>query len=397
MELMFIMIISSQLFRVRELILLTIILIPLTSIAGIVEFTPGLRIAAEYDDNIDFTRNSSDADDDFAGRAAPNARLKYNTERLDLDSRAEIEFKKYLNQTEYDRTNQFYQMLAQYQAHRRWTFSGNYSFRRDETVDSQFEETGRAFKRKRSLRHDATAGVQFALTELSDIGSFVSYRRNDFSGSDNTDYDYYTVELPYTKRFQNQTDTLRLTPAYTRYNSDGNEDGEGYRLTLFWQHLLSETLTFDMTLGGRYTEVEEQSGDSNSNFGFVGNIGLAKEGETSSGSIRYSRDLRSTSEGEIINVDRLELIADKLLSERFGIRFRGNGYYSDRENDNRPDDKTVSFDVNPAFYYRLTENHFVELLYSYRYQRELDEPGDPSRQRNIVAISFNFLFPKRWD
>ena len=218
--------ITSQIYCVRAILFLALILFPITSIAGIVELIPGIRIAAEYDDNIDFTRNSSDADDDFSGSATPNVRIRYNTERLDLTGQAEIDFKKYLNETDYDRTNQFYEIRSEFQAHRRWRFSGNYSFRRDETIDSQFEETGRAFDRKRELRHDASGGVQFALTELSDIGSFLTYRRTSFNGKDNTDYDYYTIELPYTKRFQNQLDTFRLTPSYTRYKSDDNEDSD---------------------------------------------------------------------------------------------------------------------------------------------------------------------------
>jgi hypothetical protein len=361
-----------------------------------VELIPSLRLTAEYDDNIDYVRDSSDAEDDFSGSARPGVQLIYNTERLSLTGRGEVDFKKYLNETDFDRTNQLYEIQTRYQAHHRWRLSGNYSYRRDQTIDSQFEETGRAFERRRAVRHDASGGVQFALTELSDIGPFVIYRRADYSGNDNTDYDRYTVQLPYTKRFQNQLDTVRITPAYTRYRSDDNEKGDGYRLTLFWEHLLSETLTFDVEIGGRYTDVEDQDGDSSSNFGGVGNIGLTKQGETFRGEVRFSRDLGITAEGELVSVDRLRLYADKLFTERFGFRFTGNAWHSTRENDNRPNDKTVSFEVRPAFYYRLAENHSVELDYSYRNSRELDEPGNPTTQRNTVALSFNFAFPQRW-
>jgi hypothetical protein len=389
--------ITSQIYRIRGILFLALILFPISSIAGIVELIPGIRIAAEYDDNIDFTSNSSNAEDDFSGSAVPHAQIKYITEKLSLTGWAEIDFKKYINNTDFDRTNQLYQIETKYQTHHRWTLSGNYRFRRDETIDSQFEETGRVFERKRQERQDATGGVQFALTELTDIGSFVSYRKADFSGNDNTDYDLFTIDFPYAKRFQNQIDTIRITPSYSRYYSDDNEKADGYRLTLFWEHLLSETLTFDMTIGGRYTDVEEANGDSNSNYGGVGNIGLAKIGETFSGEIRYSRDLTSTTAGEIINVDRLFINADKLFTERFGFKFGGNAYHSNRENNDAPNDKVVSFDLTSALYYRLTENHFVQLAYTYRNQRELNEPGNPTTQRNFVVLSFNFAFPQRWD
>jgi hypothetical protein len=389
--------IKQQIYRIVGILFFVLAMFTNTSTAGVVELTPGIRLAAEYDDNIDFTSDSSNADDDFSGSAIPSIRLRYTTERLDFMGRGEVDFKKYLNQTNFDRTNQFYEARTQYQAHQRWQLTGNYSFLRDETTDLQFEETGRSFERRRAIRHNARAGVQFALTELSDIGSFINYIRADFSGRDNTDYDYYQIELPYTKRLQNQIDTLRLTPAYTRYRSDDNEKGDGYRLALFWEHLFSETLTFDVTVGGRYTEVKERDGNKNSNFGGIGNIGLIKEGETFRGGIRYSRDLRSTSGGEIVNVDRLWIFVDKLITERFGFRFTGNAYHSNRENNDAPNDKIISFDLNPGLYYMLTEHDSVGLAYQYRNQREEDEPGNPVTQRNSVELSFNFAFPQRWD
>ena len=374
-----------------------LISLPKSSIAGEVLFVPGIVLSAEYDDNVDFRSDSHNAKDDFAGSAIPNTRIEYNTERIKLNGQAEIDFKKYLNQTDFDRTNQLYQIDTEYQAHSRWTLSGNYEFRRDETTDSQFEETGRTFNRRREKRHSAGAGVRFAVTELTDIGSFVSYRRSDFSSSEDVDYDFYTIEFPFLKKFQNQIDTIRIAPGYSRYNSDNNEKADDYRLTFGWSRLISETLTFDMTVGPRYTRVENENGEKNGNISGVGEIGLAKRGETFTGDIRLSRDLRVTTDGRLINVDRFLMFVDKKVTERFGTRFRGNAYYSNRENDDEPDDKVFSYELIPSIYYMLTENNFVELSYDYRNQRELDEPGNPTTQRNRVILFFNFAFPRKWD
>ena len=376
---------------------LSLMLLPKSSGAAEVLFVPSITLSSEYNDNIDFNPDSADAQDDFAGSAIPEASLEYHTERLNLNSRAKLDFKKYLHDTNFDRTNQLYEIGTKYQAHTRWTLSGNYEFLRDETIDTQFETTGRVFERNRTQRQNIRGGVSFAMTELTDIGLFLRYGKVDFSGSDNTDYDFYMIEFPYSKRFQNELDTISLTPAYYHYKSDDNEKAKDYRLTFGWQHLISETLTFNLNAGGRYTTVEDYSGEKNSNFGGVGSIGLARKGETFSSEIRYSRDLSSTTEGEIILVDRLFAFADKRITERFGIRFMGNAYYSNRENNDEPTDKVVSFELTPAIYYMLTENHSVELLYNYRNQRELDEPGNPTTQRNYVALSFNFVFPKKWD
>jgi hypothetical protein len=151
-------------------------------------------------------------------------------------------------------------------------------------------------------------------------------------------------------------------------------------------------------IGGRYTDIEDKdTGDNNSNWGLVGSIALQKVGETFSGRIGYSRDLGVTREGEIIEVDRFFISGDKKITERFGLQFKGNAWHSTTENDEKPDDKVISFELGPAVYYMLTQNHSVQLSYNYRYEKELDEPGDPTTDRNLVTLSFNFLFPKRWD
>lgn len=376
-------------------LLFTLILLPISSLAGEVVFVPGFRIALQYDDNLDF--GSENEEDDFSASIKPGFTLEYNTELLKLNSSANVDYQKYLDESDYDRTNQFYQAGAEYRAHPRWTLSGNYFFRRDETTDSQFEETGRTFERERKQTHEASAGVRYTLTELSDVGPVVTYRKVDYSGPDDDDYNLYFIALPYRKKFQNQIDTIMLTPRYAYYDSD-TEEADGYRLTLGWEHLLSETLTSNIKIGARYTDIEDkETGDNNSDWGGVGSISLRKAGETFSGRIGYSRDLGVTTEGEIIEVDHFFMSGDKKVTERFGLQFNGNAYHSTTENDEIPDDKVISFDVGPAAYYMLTENHSVRLSYKYRYEKELDEPGNPKRDRNLVTLSFNFRFPKRWD
>jgi predicted porin len=96
-------------------------------------------------------------------------------------------------------------------------------------------------------------------------------------------------------------------------------------------------------------------------------------------------------------VDRFFISGDKRVTERFGVTFNGNAYHSNTENEDRPNDKVISFDVSPAVYYMLTQNHSVRLSYNYRKEKELDEPGNPTTDRNLVTLSFNFSFPKRWD
>ena len=360
----------------RGILLLAFILFPISSIAGIVEVIPSVGISTEYDDNITFTSNNNEAKDDFAASAKPGAELNYISELFKFNSLAELDIKRYLQETDFDRINQFYKIGADYQAHPRWMLFTNGYYRKDETTQSQFEETGRVFNRKRQERYEAEGGVRYRLTELTDVGTTFTYVKVNFSSDEDDDYDRYTVEFPFRKQFQNQIDSISLSPAYSHYNSDGGEEGDDFRLTFNWDHLINETLTFNMNIGPRYTEIKENDGSNNSRLGTVGGIGLVKRGETFSGAIRYSHDLRPTTQGEIVNVDRLYVLADKRLTERFGFRFNGNAYYSSRENKDASNDKVFSFELAPTSYYMLTENHSVELSYRYRRQVELNEPGN---------------------
>ena len=245
--------------------------------------------------------------------------------------------------------------------------------------------------------YDGGAGLFYELSELSDIGLSSEYRKRDFSSNQDTDYDVYTINLPYTKRFTSQRDTVSLVPSYSDYNSDDSEEAKDYRLEIKWEHQISETLTSIIDAGGRYTDIDQQDGSSDTNWGYVGRVGLRKITETFTGAIEASHDLHANSDAEIVEVDRLWLSVDKLLSERFGFKFNGSAYYTNTVANQDKDQKTTYFVLNPVLYYKLTENHRLELNYQYQNQRELDEPGNPVSQRNRVWLGFEINFPKKWN
>jgi hypothetical protein len=126
-------------------------------------------------------------------------------------------------------------------------------------------------------------------------------------------------------------------------------------------------------------------------------VGLRKITETFTGAIEASHDIRVNTDAEIVEVSRLLLSANKLISERFGFNFIGSAYYTDTESTNTKNEKTTYFQLGPSLYYLLTENHSVELNYQYQNKRELDEPGNPVTQRNRVWLGFVLNFPKKWN
>ena len=360
-----------------------------------VTLTPSLKLATVYDDNLNFDQNNEK--DAFGANAIPGLALNYASELLQFNLIGEVNVIKYFTETNFDRTNQFYGLDGRYQMSSRWKFAGNFSYRRDESIDSVLEETGQSFRRTRVNTYDGGAGLFYELSELSDIGLSSEYRKRDFSSNQDTDYDVYTINLPYTKRFTSQRDIVSLVPSYSDYNSDDSEEAKDYRLEIKWEHQISETLTSIIDAGGRYTDIDQQDGSSDTNWGYVGRVGLRKITETFTGAIEASHDLHANSDAEIVEVDRLWLSVDKLLSERFGFKFNGSAYYTNTVANQDKDQKTTYFVLNPVLYYKLTENHRLELNYQYQNQRELDEPGNPVSQRNRVWLGFEINFPKKWN
>jgi hypothetical protein len=375
--------------------ILVLISLPQLLWAQDVTLTPSLRLSTLYDDNLDFEQKNEK--DSFGANAVPGLTLDYASELLHFSLIGEVDVIKYFTETDFDRTNQLYGIDGQYFMSPRWKFTGNFQYRRDETIDSVLEETGQAFERRRVETYDGGAGLFFQLTELSDIGFETDYRKRDYGSDQDTDFDRYTFSLPYSKRFANQRDVLRLGPSYSIFDSDGSEDGKDYRFEIEWERQINETLTSIVGAGGRYTDIDQEDGSSDSNWGYIGKLGLRKITETFTGEIEASRDIRINTDAEIVEVNRLILRADKLLSERFGFGFYASGYYTETESNETNNEKTTYFELKPSLYYLLTENHSLELTYQYQNKRELDEPGNPVTQRNRVWLGFVLNFPKKWN
>jgi len=359
-----------------------------------ITFIPAIELKSVYDDNLNF--DPKDEKDSFGGNAVPSFTLNYASELLNFFLTGEVDVLKYLTEADFDRTNQLYGIDGRYRVSPRWNFTGNFKYRRDETIDSQLEETGQAFDRKRVQTYDGGAGLYYQFTELSDIGLTTDYRQRDYGSNDSTDFKRYTISLPYTKRFANQRDTLALVPAFSIFDSDSAEDAKDYRFTVEWERLISETLTYEIHVGARYTDIDQETGSNDTNWGYLGKLGLKKVTETFSGEIAASSDIRANSDGEIVQVNRLLLRADKLLSERIGFKFDGSVYFTDTESNESASEKTRFLKLSPLFYYLLAENHLIELKYEYQNERESGKPGNPVTERNRVWLGLVLRFPKKF-
>ena len=131
------------------------------------------------------------------------------------------------------------------------------------------------------------------------------------------------------------------------------------------------------------------------NWGGTADISLRKTGEVSSTLIGYTRYLRTSASGGPIEVDRIYCDLRRRVIRRLAVGFRGNLYFT-RSLGAFEDIDSRYFEVIPFLDYQITENHTLQLAYSYSREEDRNLTEDRERERNRVWIALNFGLPRKW-
>ena len=354
----------------------------------------GLR--QEYNDNILYNR--SDEIDDFISKVIPSLRLNHDTELLKLSALASWSGWLFWDNSDLNRLNQRYGLNGNYRIAERWSISASGRYVLDSTQDSQLDETGSVeLGLKDRERLNAGAGLDYAVSERSTIGSDYNYQKTDFERKSSVDTELHSFRFFYRHRLQNERDVITIFPRFVWGDTD-DWDAYNSSLNFRWAHPFSETLDMSLTVGARHSRVDyNDDRDDTDNWGGVADMWLRKRGELTTGRLGFSNRLRTRTNGEIVNVSRLYTNIDHRLSRRFGIGFRGSIYFSQLIEDSpENDDDRWYFDVRPSAFYQLTENHSLRLLYSYSQEKSLDRDSDRKRNRQRIWLQLTFNFPKTW-
>lgn len=107
---------------------------------GKLDLLPTLQISGEYDDNVLFERENEI--DDYLLRVSPAVKLDYKTELSSLRGGVTLDVLRYDDETDLNTENQRYEIEGSHRAGERITLSGDFSYIRDTTLESELEETG---------------------------------------------------------------------------------------------------------------------------------------------------------------------------------------------------------------------------------------------------------------
>ena len=384
--------------RVEIFILFFIFCLTNAAFAGQVSLLSSLGVKEEYNDNVNFDRENEI--DDYITTISPAFKLGYSTALFDINAETILDFLLYHYEPDLNEENQEYNLDAAYRMTERLTLSGDFSYIKDTTLDSELEDTGIVNVRENRRRYDSGGGMVYEISERYDLGCNYLFTKINYDEDDKVDYERQTIKLPFNYHLKNQRDTLTFRPEYSFRDSDTSEV-DNYKINVGWSHLFSETFTLKVFAGGRYTETSyDDDRDDNHNSGFNADIKLRKIGETNRSLIGYRRDLRTRASGTEIEVDKFYCRMDQLITERFGVGFDGKLYFTREEDDdndtNNNDEDSVYFTVEPSLFYKITEQHLLRLAYAYAREDDDARDNDQVKDRHKVWLSLSFNFPKQW-
>lgn len=371
---------------------------------------PSLSFRGEYDDNISF--DNTDKIDDYLATISPALSLRYASERLKLNSSLALDVLRYNDETDLDDEYQRYRLDGEYLLTEKLSLTGQGSFTKDTTLESELEETGLVNFRQDRRRYTLGGGVGYRLSEVNSWQFDYSFGQTNYDGYQNIDYEFQTVSYTFQHRLANMRDIIILQPYYYYYDSKVSQV-DNYGLMLGFEHPFNETLHLSLHTGVRYTEssydrqqvrlVEIAPGifafalvtetENDNNWGGVADISLKKTAERWTAELGYSRDLSYGSSGESIEHDRFRFHGSYNITSRWQARLSTSLSYSQSDS-NYSDEDSRYFNLTPGLSYKLTEQHSLTLAYSYAEVYDKTLSSNRHYDRNRIWLSLNFRFPQ---
>jgi hypothetical protein len=295
---------------------------------------------------------------------------------------------------------QYYHINANTQPSERIRFNAKIGYIIDTLLDSELEETGRVFNLEDRERIDAGAGMDYSISQKSEIGVDYAFNQTDYEEEERADRKIHSLRAFFSRFFNEGIDSLTVLPKYRYIITTDDIEVNDYSLSLGWTHKYSEIGALRLFAGGRYTERSPTSDNSDPDAETTDTSGIIIDfrydirDEISSFRIGISRDIKFDADGDLREVTRLYSLYNYSLTERLESGISANAYLTSSENNN-VDKDTRYFNISPRLDYFLTEKHSLRL--SYRYSLEYDDTQENETvDRSQIGLSVIFRFPNRF-
>ena len=370
-------------------LVLLAVAVPLdTASAADAKIIPKITVAAGHNDNI-FLSSSNEVDSSILA-VRPGVEFDYRTLLSSFSLKADLAILNYLDESDLNRTNQYYSLSADRKIKERWTTSGEFSFTRDTLLDTYLDEIGRVVDRTERDFLEAGGRVDYDLSLVSGISAAYLFQNADYDSDRYADFNRHNGGLNYFYRLKNQVDTLSIGPSYSHRSTDSS-DVDALALNLGWNRKWSDITNSRARIGARYTSIERKNGTEDDQWGVRAGLDITRKGLASTTTFRYFHALRTTVEEEDVNVDNFFLNYRRSITERFGVELEGRLVFSYAffDQDTQINDKRYYW-VEPSLFYRLTRDLNLSVRYRYQNNVESIDGGDRTRERNLIWLQLNY-------
>ena len=238
--------------------------LPNLAVAADWRLIPKIGVAVGYDDNIFFARDNKVDSSIIAVR--PGLELDYNTMLSSLKLTADVDILNYPDESDLNRVNQYYFLDGKHRLGERWDVRAGFRYKDDSTLNRYLEEIGRVIERIDRQYFYATGGISYNMSTVSSIDTNYSFETVQYEEDFFPEYDVLRLNLYYRHRLKTQQDTLTIGPSFYHRSNDLN-DTDYASLDFGWERDWSDITNTVAGIGARYTNVEDQDGNDENNWG----------------------------------------------------------------------------------------------------------------------------------
>jgi hypothetical protein len=368
--------------------------------------SPSISLSQEYEDNYRL-ESDSPTDQVFTTVLTGSVEASRLTEIWDLRAFARYDALHYEGDDDdlADKHNQFAGIGSLYKTELgEWQLDGSY--RRDtiqRTLDILIDpgevviDTGEDIDENLSRRQIRRERILIQpswrrnLTELMEVE--LAYEFNDTSYDEPEeiniiDFTEHTAAAELFRDISPLT-TVNATVDANFYRGDEDREFDNYSFLAGADHEFSELTRAGFALGFRFTSFDtpDENGDET---GLVGRVYGERRAESSRVRAEYSRQLRPSGAGELLETDLVTLRLTQDLRPKLDLLLQGR-FFRNRSDVEGSDNDRYYASFEPGLSYAFTQDLSVDVFY--RYEWEDRDQVDDSATNHGAFISLNYVWP----
>jgi hypothetical protein len=299
--------------------------------AGAAEWsaTPSLNVKGMYNSNLLLFNGNNEV---WGQWVSPGLKFKGSTESLEVEGNVKSDFVKYYGSTDRSLTNLYFPLRTSYRQDR-YTFGFEGGFTRDNTLQSELQQTGLVLGFTQRNLWNAMPSFTVGITERLSWQS--SYQFTDVQYQDGIQFglvNYHvhggTTGTTYNLR---ERDQVQLTGEYTSFSIPSRmQDSTYYGAQGGWTHDFGHGMTSSISGGVRFvTSTQDFSGGSLSAHEtvWVYKGTLRKRFERATIQIDGSREINPSGFGRLLQTDRVGGSLSHNLTEALTVSLNGSLYF----------------------------------------------------------------------